>query len=162
MHPCPQLHTQRTPTRALSLFYTTVRLTTWPLHAVDVQGQIDACISGPNNASAECITLAPSVRSLRCSDIPPDSTYTCEQQAVEFGKCDVDFMYTTASCLKSCNRCGGELLLFACLAEPILLRTRKLDVTDVQMGARTNTRMGRPAAMLVSATVTSTLPPPCA
>lgn len=55
---------------------------------------------GPHSLTTE--------RASNCTDIPPDSNFTCYQQATEFNKCDADFMFLYSYCLKSCNRCGGE------------------------------------------------------
>ncbi|KAL6750321.1 hypothetical protein V8C86DRAFT_2815852, partial [Haematococcus lacustris] len=44
-------------------------------------------------ASAQCS---------ECSDVAPDSAYTCAQQ-VSFNKCDEPFM--ASFCAKSCGRC---------------------------------------------------------
>ncbi|KAL4857990.1 Plant intracellular Ras-group-related LRR protein 5 [Chlorella vulgaris] len=65
------------------------------LGVTQVGQKIDACQRGPAN-SAEA-TL--------CSDIAPDTQYTCQQQA-GFGKCDQSFIFRDAFCLRSCNRCG--------------------------------------------------------
>jgi hypothetical protein len=69
-------------------------------------GQVDRCLDAKVAGTAECRTLAPRARSTRCTDIPPDARFTCAQQA-GFKKCDADFMFPGAFCLKSCNRCGG-------------------------------------------------------
>eukprot|EP00887_Chlorella_sp_A99_P002661 scaffold6.g2661.t1 len=73
---------------------------------VSVAGQdVQACFKGPSQA-VECSTLASSVKSSSCSDIAPDTKFTCAEQA-KFGKCDTDFIFLGAFCLSSCGRCGG-------------------------------------------------------
>jgi hypothetical protein len=80
------------------------------------QGQVDTCFSGPNENLSTCRTLAPSVRASKCTDVAPDTTYTCIQQAKDYAKCDTDFMFVGSYCLSSCGRCGGEFfLLIRCL-----------------------------------------------
>jgi hypothetical protein len=76
------------------------------------QGQIDTCFSGPNQNLSTCRTLAPKVRASRCSNVAPDDNFTCTQQAKEYGKCNIDFMFVGSYCLADCGRCGGEILLF--------------------------------------------------
>lgn len=71
-------------------------------------GQVDFCLQSGNSGSAACMTLAPRIRSARCTDIPPDTRFTCTQQADNFKKCDADFLFVGAYCLKSCKRCGCE------------------------------------------------------
>ncbi|GAB4818174.1 hypothetical protein N2152v2_005220 [Parachlorella kessleri] len=41
-----------------------------------------------------------------CTDTPPDSRYTCEQQK-GWGKCDAGFMLAGNHCAATCGRCGG-------------------------------------------------------
>ncbi|KFM28812.1 hypothetical protein F751_6333 [Auxenochlorella protothecoides] len=43
-----------------------------------------------------------------CTDVAPDTSFTCEEQAQQFDKCNADFIYLYSFCLKSCGRCGGE------------------------------------------------------
>ncbi|EFN58827.1 hypothetical protein CHLNCDRAFT_140661 [Chlorella variabilis] len=81
-----------------------------------VGDKVDVCQRGPAN-SAACKTLTTAGkragavgtpqqhRSTGCTDIAPDTEFTCAEQA-GFGKCDADFIFLGAYCLKSCNRCG--------------------------------------------------------
>lgn len=45
-------------------------------------------------------------RSATCTDVAPDSQFTCEEQANEYDKCNASFIYLYSYCLKSCKRCG--------------------------------------------------------
>lgn len=72
------------------------------------QGQIDTCINGTNYNASVCRTLAPRDRARNCTNIPPDARFSCQQQAVEYGKCNATFMFLDSYCLRSCNRCGGN------------------------------------------------------
>lgn len=78
-------------------------------------GQIDTCLSGPNQNLSVCRTLAPSVRAVSCTDIAPDDRFNCTQQAVQYGKCGQDFMFIGSYCLKSCGRCGGKSYPVICI-----------------------------------------------
>jgi hypothetical protein len=42
-----------------------------------------------------------------CTDDAPTAEFTCQQQAVDYKKCDKPFMYLEGLCLKSCGRCGA-------------------------------------------------------
>ncbi len=42
-----------------------------------------------------------------CTDIPPSSAYTCQDQA-RFGKCNESFVVQGGYCQKTCNRCSGQ------------------------------------------------------
>ena len=75
-------------------------------------GQIDTCFSGPQQNLSVCRTLAPSARSVNCTDIAPDNNFSCSQQASDYKKCNSDFMFVGSYCLKSCNRCGCKFTLF--------------------------------------------------
>lgn len=70
-----------------------------------VGGELQACLDGPSNTSAFCVTLLPQQRAEACTDLPPDDKYTCPQQAA-FDKCSDAFIYRDAYCLRSCDRCG--------------------------------------------------------
>ena len=70
-------------------------------------GQISSCFKGSNQNYSLCRTLAPSTRSLNCTDVPPDDRFSCYQQAVQYGKCNSTFIFLDSFCLKSCGRCGG-------------------------------------------------------
>lgn len=70
-----------------------------------VGNNLQACLDGPSNTSAFCVTLLPSERSEACTDFPPDSNYTCAQQR-GFGQCNKTFIFRDAYCLRSCERCG--------------------------------------------------------
>ncbi|KAI3436669.1 hypothetical protein D9Q98_006085 [Chlorella vulgaris] len=74
------------------------------LGVTQVGEKIDACQRGPAN-SAECSTLTTAGKATLCSDIAPDTQYTCQQQA-GFGKCDQSFIFRDAFCLRACSRCG--------------------------------------------------------
>ena len=69
---------------------------------------MDYCLDVKNSGTSQCRTLAPRLRSSACTDIPPDGNYGCTEQAAKYSKCDSDFMFPGAFCLKSCNRCGSE------------------------------------------------------
>ena len=47
-------------------------------------------------------------RTVACTDQTPDANISCTDQA-RFGKCDSAFIFLYAWCLRSCNRCGGEV-----------------------------------------------------
>lgn len=64
-----------------------------------------ACLDGPSNTSAFCVTLATQKRTDSCVDVAPDSNYTCAEQK-QFGKCNETFIFRDAYCLRSCDRCG--------------------------------------------------------
>ena len=65
------------------------------------------CYAGDRLDPVACRQKSAAARIIKCSDIAPGAKYTCIQQK-GWGKCDAQFMYQDAYCLKTCNRCGDE------------------------------------------------------
>mmetsp|Transcript_62650 Transcript_62650/g.76696 ORF Transcript_62650/g.76696 Transcript_62650/m.76696 type:complete len:434 (-) Transcript_62650:306-1607(-) len=83
----------------------------WCMNYDESQGngfkQIDVGMNSLNNKNNIKVNIAPKFNlpgRCWCSDIPPDNSYTCQQQA-SWGKCNESWMQ--GYCCQSCNACQG-------------------------------------------------------